>query len=124
MEAITFRAEPEIIEAIRDRAAEFGVSANSMLRSLVAPLVSTSKPAASAKSQRNNLARFCGCLRDVDDTEMREAQRESTLGTCARRRTDHSADLERFLGAWDDSTANRLRENLKAFSAINENTWR
>ena len=76
MEAITFRAEPEIIEAIRDRAAEVGVSVNAMLRSLIAPLVAKSGSAPSACRPRNNLARFCGCLRDVDDTEMREAQAE------------------------------------------------
>ncbi|MBR1609502.1 MAG: hypothetical protein IJ678_07815 [Kiritimatiellae bacterium] len=76
MEAITFRAEPEVIDAIRERAAEFGVSVNSMLRSLVTPLVSSSKTAASAKNPRNNLRRFCGCLKGVDDTEMREAQGE------------------------------------------------
>ena len=48
----------------------------------------------------------------------------SALGISEPRRTDHSADLERFFGAWDDETANRLRKNLDAFSAINEETWK
>ncbi len=48
----------------------------------------------------------------------------SALGIDSPRRTDHSADLERFFGAWDDETANRLRKNLASFDEINEDTWR
>ena len=48
----------------------------------------------------------------------------SALGVSEPRKTDHSADLERFFGAWDDDTANRLRKNLESFNAINEETWR
>lgn len=48
----------------------------------------------------------------------------SALGLSAPRRTDHSADLERFFGAWDDETANQLRKNLESFSTVNEETWR
>ena len=48
----------------------------------------------------------------------------SALGVSNPRKTDHSADLERFFGAWDDDTANRLRKNLESFNAINEETWR
>jgi plasmid stability protein len=48
----------------------------------------------------------------------------SALGIDAPRRTDHSADLERFFGAWDDETANRLRKNLESFEKINEDTWK
>ncbi len=48
----------------------------------------------------------------------------AALGISAPRRTDHSADMNRFFGAWDDETANRLRKNLESFSTINEDTWK
>ncbi len=48
----------------------------------------------------------------------------SALGITPPRHTDHSADLERFLGAWDDETANRLRKNVEDFDEINEETWK
>jgi len=48
----------------------------------------------------------------------------SALGLDEAPRTDHSADLERFIGAWDDETADRLRENLEHFSAIDEERWK
>ena len=47
----------------------------------------------------------------------------SALGLAAPRRTDHSADLERFIGAWDEETARKLRRNLESFSRIDEGLW-
>ena len=48
----------------------------------------------------------------------------SALGIDAPRPTDHSADLERFFGAWDDDTASRLRARLESFEQIDEALWK
>ena len=48
----------------------------------------------------------------------------SALGIAAPRRTDHSDDLARFIGAWDDRTASRLRKNLDHFETIDESIWK
>lgn len=47
----------------------------------------------------------------------------SALGLAAPRPTDHSADLERFAGAWDDETAEALRAHVGTFEAIDEARW-
>lgn len=47
----------------------------------------------------------------------------SALGIAPAREADHSAELERFIGAWDDETADRLRENLENFEQIDEARW-
>ena len=48
----------------------------------------------------------------------------SALGLTAPRKTDHSDDLARFIGAWDDETADRIRKNLETFSTIDEARWK
>lgn len=47
----------------------------------------------------------------------------SALGLDAPRSTDHSSDLERFVGAWDDETADSLRAHLESFETIDEARW-
>ena len=47
----------------------------------------------------------------------------SALGIDAPRPTDHSADLERFAGAWNDETAEALRAHIGSFETIDEARW-
>ena len=75
-EAITFRAEPDFIEAIRAQADRLGVSVNAAIREMLAPVVGFSRSAPSAARPRNDLMRFCGCLKDVDARTMRAAQED------------------------------------------------
>ena len=48
----------------------------------------------------------------------------SALGLASPARTDHAEDLERFVGAWDGDTADRLRRAANAFSQIDEELWK
>ena len=48
----------------------------------------------------------------------------SALGISAPQRTDHSEDLERFIGSWDDETSKKVRDNLENFSRIDEELWK
>ena len=76
IEAITFRAESAFIEAIRNRAKELGVSVNVAIANMLAPVLGRTRSTPSAARPRNNLMRFCGCLRDEDAKAMREAQKD------------------------------------------------
>ena len=76
IEAITFRAESEFIEAIRNRAKELGVSVNVAIGNMLAPVLGRTRSTPSATRPRNDLMRFCGCLRDEDAKAMREAQKD------------------------------------------------
>ena len=71
--AITFRAEPDFIKALRAHAAKCGLSVNRALRDIVAPAIGFAKPH-NASAPRNNLARFCGCLDKESCRELRDAQ--------------------------------------------------
>ena len=71
--AITFRAEPDFIRALRDYAAKSGLSVNRALREIVASAIGFAKPR-NAAAPRNNLARFSGCLDKESCRELRKAQ--------------------------------------------------
>ena len=43
MEALTFRAEPEFVSALKDYADRLGISVNGALREIVAPVIGFSK---------------------------------------------------------------------------------
>ena len=47
----------------------------------------------------------------------------SALGLDTPRPTDHSADLERFAGVWNDETADALRSHIASFETIDESRW-
>lgn len=72
--ALTFRAEEDFIEAIRAYAVERGKSVNTALKEIIAPVVGFVKSRPTSMS-RNNLARFCGVLKDVDCKELEESQK-------------------------------------------------
>ena len=76
IEAITFRAEREFIDAIRDRARQLGVSVNVAIGNMLGPVLGRTRNAPSANYPRNSLMRFCGCLKDEDATAMRDAQKD------------------------------------------------
>lgn len=70
--ALTFRAESELIDAVRVYSEKAGLSVNAALKAIIAPAVGYShrRP----KGPRNNLASFCGALKDVDCTELEATQ--------------------------------------------------
>ena len=71
--ALTFRAEPDFIEAIRAYAEKMGMSVNSTLKEIIAPVIGFAR-SRTATAPRNDLAKFCGVLKDVDCTELEAAQ--------------------------------------------------
>ena len=72
--ALTFRAEKDFIEAIRAYSAKRGQSVNTALKEIIAPVVGFVRRRSSSMPQ-NNLARFCGALKDVDCKELEESQK-------------------------------------------------
>ncbi|MBR4612739.1 MAG: hypothetical protein IKO40_08485 [Kiritimatiellae bacterium] len=66
MEALTFRAEPEFIKALKDYADRLGISVNAALREIVAPVIGVSKRLHTSRRPKNNLARFRGTLTKED----------------------------------------------------------
>ena len=66
MEALTFRAEPDFITALRNYADGLGISVNAALREIVAPVIGFSKRLRTSKRPRNNLSRFRGTLTKDD----------------------------------------------------------
>jgi len=66
MEALTFRAEPDFIMALRNYADRLGISVNAALREIVAPVIGFSKRLRTSKRPRNNLSRFRGTLTKDD----------------------------------------------------------
>jgi len=72
--AITFRADPGLIVALRDYADKSGLSVNRALREIVGSAIGFTK-AHKATAPRNNLARFSGCLDKESCRELREAQK-------------------------------------------------
>ena len=71
--AITFRAEPDFMAALRDYAVKSGVSVNRALHDIVASALGIAKQRNSTVP-RNNLARFSGCLDRDSCHELRRAQ--------------------------------------------------
>ena len=72
--AITFRAEPDFIDALRNHAAKAGMSVNKALHDIVAAALGMPK-ARNPATPRNNLARFSGCLDKESCRELRTAQK-------------------------------------------------
>ena len=72
--ALTFRAEKDFIEAIRAYSAKRGQSVNTVLKEIIAPVVGFVRRRSSSMPQ-NNLARFCGALKDVDCKQLEESQK-------------------------------------------------
>ena len=66
MEAVTFRAEPDFITALKNDADMLGISVNAALREIVAPVIGFSKRLRTSKRPRNNLSRFRGTLTKDD----------------------------------------------------------
>ena len=66
MEALTFRAEPDFITALRNYADGLGISVNAALREIVAPVIGFSKRLRTSRRPRNNLVRFRGALTKDD----------------------------------------------------------
>ena len=66
MEALTFRAEPEFVMALKDYADRLGISVNAALKEIVAPVIGVSKRLRTSRRPRNNLARFRGTLTKDD----------------------------------------------------------
>ena len=74
MEALTFRAEPEFIMALKGYADKRGISVNAALKEIVAPVIGFSKRLRSSRRPRNNLARFRGTLTKDDLSPIVAAQ--------------------------------------------------
>ncbi|MBQ2628298.1 MAG: hypothetical protein IJG13_01340 [Kiritimatiellae bacterium] len=66
MEALTFRAEPEFISALKGYADGLGISVNAALREIVAPVIGFSKRLRTSRRPRNTLSRFRGTLTKED----------------------------------------------------------
>ena len=74
MAAMTFRAEPDFFAALKAYADGLGVSVNTAIRDVVAPVIGVAKRMHRADVQRNDLKRFCGILKDVDCSELERVQ--------------------------------------------------
>lgn len=75
--ALTFRAESDFIDAIRAYSDKKGVSVNAALKEIIAPIIGFARRRAT--EPRNDLARFCGILKDTDCSELEATQ--SAFGT-------------------------------------------
>ena len=74
MEALTFRAEPEFVAALRNYADGLGISVNAALREIVAPVIGFSKRLRTSRRPRNSLSRFRGTLTKDDLAPIMAAQ--------------------------------------------------
>ena len=74
MEALTFRAEPEFVAALRNYADGLGISVNAALREIVAPVIGFSKRLRTSRRPRNSLSRFRGTLTKDDLSPIVAAQ--------------------------------------------------
>ncbi len=66
MEALTFRAEPEFVMALKDYVDRLGISVNAALKEIVAPVIGVSKRLRTSRRPRNNIARIRGTLTKDD----------------------------------------------------------
>lgn len=73
--AMTFRADPDFFEALRSYADGLGVSVNTAIRDIVAPVIGVAKRMRVNRVPRNDVKRFCGLLKDVDCSELTSAQK-------------------------------------------------
>ena len=74
MEALTFRAEPEFVAALRNYADGLGIRVNAALRDIVAPVIGFSKRLRTSRRPRNSLSRFRGTLTKDDLAPIMAAQ--------------------------------------------------
>ena len=70
--ALTFRAESDFIDAIRTYSKKVGLSVNAALKEIIAPAIGLSRRRSDIP--KNNLAEFCGALKDVDCSELEATQ--------------------------------------------------
>ena len=70
--ALTFRAESDLIEAIRAYSNNKGMSVNAVLKEIIAPVIGFARRRAT--TPRNDLEKFCGVLKDVDCNELEATQ--------------------------------------------------
>ena len=70
--ALTFRAESDLIEAIRAYSNNKGMSVNAVLKEIIAPVIGFARHRAT--TPRNDLEKFCGVLKDVDCNELEATQ--------------------------------------------------
>lgn len=70
--ALTFRAESDFIDAIRSYSEKAGLSVNAALKEIIAPVIGFARRR--SNMPRNNLASFCGALKDVDCSELETTQ--------------------------------------------------
>ena len=66
MGALTFRAEPEFVMALKAYADRLGISVNAALKEIVAPVIGFSKRLRTSRHPKNNLVRFRGTLTKDD----------------------------------------------------------
>ena len=66
MEALTFRAEPEFVTALKNYADRLGISVNAAIKEIVAPVIGFSKRLRTSRRPRNTLSRFRGTLTKDD----------------------------------------------------------
>lgn len=72
--AMTFRADPDFFNALRNYADGLGVSVNTAIRDIVAPVIGVTKRMRMKCAPRNDAKRFCGLLKTVDCTELEAVQ--------------------------------------------------
>ena len=75
-EALTFRAEPDFIDAIRAHADNLGVSVNAAMKEMLASALGYGRVKRADDRPRNNLASFCGCMKDMDCSALEATQGE------------------------------------------------
>ena len=98
MAAMTFRAEPDFFAALRAYADGLGVSVNTAIRDVIAPVIGVAKRMRSTAVPRNDLKRFCGVIKDVDCAELELVQEDfSKGGTVGLRFGGHRSDNRRYL---------------------------
>ena len=71
--ALTFRADRRFIEALKAYADGLGVSVNNAMKDIIAPVIGLGKKLRTSGSPRNDLGRFCGCLKDIDCGNLEES---------------------------------------------------
>ena len=71
--ALTFRADRRFIEALKTYADGLGVSVNNAMKDIIAPVIGLGKKRRTSDSPRNDLGRFCGCLKDIDCGNLEES---------------------------------------------------
>ena len=70
--ALTFRAESDLIEAIRAYSNNKGMSVNAVLKEIIEPVIGFARHRTT--TPRNDLEKFCGVLKDVDCNELEATQ--------------------------------------------------